>query len=59
MENNKIKLSTPVIKQSLKSLKDSNKKYRNKKEKKEYVDSYYDETFLKSYFKKRELKIKN
>ena len=26
--------------------------------KKEYIDSYYDETFLKSYFKKRELKIK-
>ena len=59
MENNKIKLSTPVIKNSLKSLKDFNKKDNRKKEKKEYIDSYYDETFLKSYFKKRELKIKN
>ena len=30
-----------------------------KKKKKEHIDSYYDETFLKVYFKKRELKIKN
>ena len=59
MENNKIKLQEPVIKNSLKSLKEINKKDDRKKEKKEHVDSYYDETFLKVYFKKRELKIKN
>jgi len=59
MENNKIKLPTPLIKNSLKSLKETNKKDDRKKQKKEHIDSYYDETFLKSYFKKRELKIKN
>ena len=34
MENNKIKLSTPVIKNSLKSLKEINKKDNRKKKKK-------------------------
>ena len=65
--NNKIKNTTkndhseylpiPKIKSTLK--KNNNKKVYKKGKKKKYLDSIFNKSFIETYFKKKELKIKH
>ena len=57
-ENNKVEyLPVPNIKSTLKK---HNKKNINKKgKKKKYLDSILNSSFINTYFKKRELKLKH
>ena len=57
-ENNKVEyLPIPNIKSTLK--KHNKKNINNKGKKKKYLDSILNSSFINTYFKKRELKLKH